>query len=140
MPDILRPQPSALYCWSALVFISLAVSGSYYIYDGINPLERIFVDHLGFSATQFGWLNASYSVAVVATLLIGAIIVKTLAILARVRETGSDSHGLATITRQRVPADLVSNLPIYEDCESKFGIGLKAVTRMEFNPEQAKDF
>jgi MFS family permease len=53
----------------------LAQGGNYYIYDSINPLERIFIDHLGFSATQFGWLNASYSVAAVATLLIGGIII-----------------------------------------------------------------
>ncbi len=75
MPDMVRPQPSPLYRWSVLVFISLAQGGNYYIYDSINPLERIFIDHLGFSATQFGWLNASYSVAAVATLLIGGIII-----------------------------------------------------------------
>jgi MFS family permease len=75
MPDTVRPQPSALYRWSVLIFISLAMGGNYYIYDSINPLERIFIDHLGFSATQFGWLNASYSVAAVATLLIGGIII-----------------------------------------------------------------
>jgi MFS family permease len=75
MPDSLRPQPSALYRWSVLIFISLAMGGNYYIYDSINPLERIFIDHLGFSATQFGWLNASYSVAAVLTLLIGGIII-----------------------------------------------------------------
>jgi MFS family permease len=51
------------------------MGGNYYIYDSINPLERIFIDHLGFSATQFGWLNASYSVAAVLTLLIGGIII-----------------------------------------------------------------
>jgi len=75
MPDNLRPQPPALYRWSVLIFISLAMGGNYYIYDSINPLERIFIDHLGFSATEFGWLNASYSVAAVATLLIGGIII-----------------------------------------------------------------
>jgi MFS family permease len=75
MPDTVRPQPSALYRWSVLIFISLAMGGNYYIYDSINPLERIFIDNLGFSATQFGWLNASYSVAAVATLLIGGIII-----------------------------------------------------------------
>ncbi len=75
MPDNLRPQPPALYRWSVLIFISLAMGGNYYIYDSIDPLERIFMDHLGFSATQFGWLNASYSVAAVATLLIGGIII-----------------------------------------------------------------
>lgn len=51
------------------------MAGNYYIYDSINALERIFIDHLGFSATQFGWLNASYSVAAVATLLVGGIII-----------------------------------------------------------------
>ncbi len=75
MPDNIRPQPSAFYRWSVLIFISLAMGGNYYIYDSINPLERIFIDHLGFSATQFGWLNASYSVAAVATLLIGGVII-----------------------------------------------------------------
>jgi MFS family permease len=75
MPEISRPQPSAFYRWSVLVLISVAMGGNYYIYDSINPLERIFIDHLGFSATQFGWLNASYSVAAVLTLLIGGIII-----------------------------------------------------------------
>src|SRR5258708_30592459 len=75
MPDTLRPQPPTLYRWTVLVFISVAMGGNYYIYDSINPLERTFIDHLGFSATQFGWLNASYSVAAVATLLLGGIII-----------------------------------------------------------------
>jgi MFS family permease len=51
------------------------MAGNYYIYDSINALERIFIDRLGFSATQFGWLNASYSVAAVLTLLVGGIII-----------------------------------------------------------------
>jgi MFS family permease len=63
------------YRWAVLLFVSVAMGGNYYIYDSINPLERIFIDQLGFSATQFGWLNASYSVAAVATLLIGGIII-----------------------------------------------------------------
>src|ERR1700722_13385024 len=75
MPDTARPQPSAFYRWSVLVFISLAMGGNYYIYDSINPLERIFIERLGFSATQFGWLNASYSVAATLTLLIGGIVI-----------------------------------------------------------------
>jgi MFS family permease len=69
------PRPPAWYRWSVLIFISVAMGGNYYIYDSINPLERIFIDNLGFSATQFGWLNASYSVAAVATLLVGGIII-----------------------------------------------------------------
>ena len=75
MSQTSRPEPSRLFRWAVLVFVSLAQAGNYYIYDSINALERIFIDHLGFSATQFGWLNASYSVAAVATLLVGGIII-----------------------------------------------------------------
>src|SRR5271169_4494878 len=70
-----RPQPSKSYRWLVLIFVSLAMAGNYYIYDSINPLERILLDQLHFSAFMFGWLNASYSAAAVATLLIGGIII-----------------------------------------------------------------
>lgn len=75
MLETARPQPPVSYRWAVLIFVSLAMAGNYYIYDSINALERIFIDHLGFSATEFGWLNASYSVAAVATLLVGGIII-----------------------------------------------------------------
>src|SRR5580704_1025181 len=75
MPELARPEPSRLYRWTVLLFVSVAMGGNYYIYDSINPLERIFIDKLGFSATAFGWLNSSYSVAAVLTLLIGGIII-----------------------------------------------------------------
>ncbi len=75
MTETVRPEPTRLYRWMVLIFVSLAMAGNYYIYDSINALERIFIDHLGFSATQFGWLNASYSVAAVATLLVGGVII-----------------------------------------------------------------
>src|SRR5712675_1505940 len=75
MREIARPEPSRIYRWLVLLFISLAMGGNYYIYDSINALERIFIDKLGYSATGFGWLNASYSVAAVLTLLIGGIII-----------------------------------------------------------------
>jgi MFS family permease len=70
-----RPRPSTVYRWTVLIFVSVAMGGNYYIYDSINPLERILIERLGFSATEFGWLNASYSVAAVATLLIGGIVI-----------------------------------------------------------------
>jgi MFS family permease len=75
MAETSRPQPPVSYRWTVLIIISVAMGGNYYIYDSINALERIFIDHLGFSATQFGWLNASYSVAAVATLLVGGLII-----------------------------------------------------------------
>ena len=70
-----RPEPSRVYRWTVLLFVSVAMGGNYYIYDSINPLERVFIDKLHFSATAFGWLNSSYSVAAVLTLLIGGIII-----------------------------------------------------------------
>ncbi|HEY6301482.1 MAG TPA: MFS transporter [Terriglobales bacterium] len=75
MPELARPEPSRLYRWTVLLFVSVAMGANYYIYDSINPLERIFIDKLGFSATAFAWLNSSYSVAAVLTLLIGGIII-----------------------------------------------------------------
>ncbi|HLX84615.1 MAG TPA: MFS transporter [Terriglobales bacterium] len=75
LPRDARPEPSRAYRWTVLLFVSIAMGGNYYIYDSINPLERIFIDKLGFSATAFGWLNSSYSVAAVATLLIGGMII-----------------------------------------------------------------
>ncbi len=70
-----RPAPSPLYRWIALIAVSMTMFGNYYIYDSINPLEVIFKDQLGFTAERFGWLNSSYSVAAVLTLLIGGIII-----------------------------------------------------------------
>jgi MFS family permease len=75
MPEAVRPRPSVLYRWTVLIFISVAMGGNYYIYDSINALEGIFKEQLGFSATQFAWLNSSYSVAAVLTLLIGGIVI-----------------------------------------------------------------
>ena len=80
MPESARPQPSRLYRWVVLVVVSIAMGGNYYIYDSINPLERIFIEQLGFSGTRFGWLNSSYSVAAVLTLLIGGIIIDKIGI------------------------------------------------------------
>ena len=75
-----HPRPSQLYRWLVLIFVSLAMFGNYYVYDSINPLERIFLEQLHFTASMFGWLNASYSVAAVLTLLIGGILVDHLGI------------------------------------------------------------
>ena len=45
MAELARPEPSRLYRWAVLLFVSLAMGGNYYIYDSINPLERIFIDN-----------------------------------------------------------------------------------------------
>ena len=67
------PEPSRLYRWIVLLFVSLTMGSNYYMYDSINPLERVFIQKLGFSAIQFGWLNSAYAVTAIVTLLIGGI-------------------------------------------------------------------
>ena len=69
------PEPSRLYRWVVLLFVSLTMGSSYYMYDSINPLERIFIQRLGFTATEFGWLNSAYAVTAILTLLIGGIVI-----------------------------------------------------------------
>ena len=71
----LYPEPPRTYRWIALLFLSLTMFCNYYIYDAINPLVDIFVKKLGFTDENVGWLNSSYSVAAVLTLLLGGIIV-----------------------------------------------------------------
>lgn len=74
-PEIVPSQPSRLYRWIVLLFVSLTMGCNYYMYDSINPMERIFIQQLGFSATQFAWLNSSYAVTAVLTLLAGGIVI-----------------------------------------------------------------
>lgn len=70
-----RPAPSRFYRWIVLVVVGSAMGCNYYVYDSINPLERIFIQKLGFTATQFGWLNSAYAVTAVLTLLLGGIVI-----------------------------------------------------------------
>ena len=73
--ESVRSEPSRLYRWIVLLFVSLTMGSNYYMYDSINPLKRIFIQRLGFSATDFGWLNSAYAVTAILTLLIGGMII-----------------------------------------------------------------
>jgi MFS family permease len=77
-PVDVRPEPGKAYRWIVLFFISLPMLGNYYIYDSINPLGDIFINQLGFTNEDIGWLNSSYSIAAVLTLLLGGVIVDRL--------------------------------------------------------------
>ncbi len=70
-----KGAPPAIWRWGALVIVSLGMAGNYYVYDAINPLEELFKTQLGFDASMFGWLNSSYSVAAVLTLLLGGYVI-----------------------------------------------------------------
>ena len=68
-------EPSPLYRWIVLLFVSLTMGCNYYMYDSINPLQHVFIERLGFTATMFGWLNSAYAVTAILTLLIGGMVI-----------------------------------------------------------------
>ncbi len=70
-----RPEPSRLYRWMVLMFISLAMLGNYYVYDCIPPIPDLLVKQLHFSDANVGLLQAIYSMPNVFMVLIGGVIV-----------------------------------------------------------------
>jgi MFS family permease len=75
MPDSLRPEPSRLYRWMVLIFLSLAMFGSYYAYDALSPLADVLKQQLGFSDSSIGLLQAIYSFPNIFTVVIGGLII-----------------------------------------------------------------
>src|ERR1022692_519309 len=75
MPELARLEPSRLYRWIVLVFISLAMFGNYYVYDCIAPIADLLSKQLGFSDSNIGLLQAIYSIPNVFMVLIGGYIV-----------------------------------------------------------------
>ena len=69
------PQPSRFYRWVVLVFVSLAMFGNYYFYDALSPLADVLQKQLHFSDQNIGLLNSFYSIAPIATVLIGGFII-----------------------------------------------------------------
>ena len=70
-----KGDPSFLYRWSVLLFVSLAMFGNYYVYDSISPLADLLAKQLGFSDANIGTLNAIYSVPNIFMVLIGGLII-----------------------------------------------------------------
>jgi len=70
-----KPQPSSTLRWSALLLISLAMMGNYYIYDSISPLADLLKAQLGFSDSNIGLLNAIYSFPNIIMVLVGGLII-----------------------------------------------------------------
>jgi MFS family permease len=75
MHETLRPEPSRLYRWMVLVFLSLAMFGSYYAYDALSPLADVLKQQLGFSDENIGLLQAIYSFPNIFTVVIGGFII-----------------------------------------------------------------
>jgi MFS family permease len=69
------PEPSPLYRWTVLIFISLAMFGNYYVYDSAAPVFDLLSTQLGFTDEQLGLLYTVYSIAAVLVLLIGGYVI-----------------------------------------------------------------
>ena len=78
MPDNVRPEPTRLYRWMVLVFVSLAMFGSYYAYDALSPLADVLKVQLGFSDENIGFLQAIYSFPNIFTVVIGGFLIDRL--------------------------------------------------------------
>lgn len=70
-----RPPPPAVFRWTVLVLVSLAMFGNYYVYDTIAPVADILKSDLGFTDAQIGQLYSVYSVAAIFILLVGGVII-----------------------------------------------------------------
>ena len=70
-----KNPPPAIWRWSVLVAISVAMFGNYYVYDSIAPVADQLQKLLGFTDTQIGSLNAIYSLPNIIVVLIGGVIV-----------------------------------------------------------------
>ena len=75
MPEFVPSLPSRLYRWIVLIFVSLAMFGNYYFYDALSPLADVLERQLHFSDENIGLLNSFYSIAPIATVLIGGFII-----------------------------------------------------------------
>jgi MFS family permease len=73
-----RRGPSRFYRWAVLIVISLAVFGSYYVYDALSPLADVLKQQLGFSDSDIGLLQAIYSFPNIFTVVIGGFIIDRL--------------------------------------------------------------
>lgn len=74
----IKAEPSKMYRWIVLVFISLAMFGNYYIYDSISPLADLLAKQLNFSDANIGLLNGIYSLPNIFMVVIGGIMIDRL--------------------------------------------------------------
>jgi len=75
MTETVRPEPSPLYRWLVLIFVSLAMFGSYYVYDALSPLADVLKQQLHFTDLDIGFLQAIYSFPNIFTVVIGGFII-----------------------------------------------------------------
>jgi MFS family permease len=70
-----RPEPSKMYRWLVLIFVSLAMFGNYYFYDALSPVADLLVKQLHFTDSDIGLLQGIYSFPNIFTVVIGGILI-----------------------------------------------------------------
>ena len=75
MMETVRPEPGPLFRWLVLIFVSLALFGSYYAYDALSPLADVLKEQLHFTDLDIGFLQAIYSFPNIFTVVIGGFII-----------------------------------------------------------------
>lgn len=70
-----RTEPTRLYRWMVLTFVSLAMFGNYYAFDALNPVGPLLESQLGFTQAQIGLLDSAYNIAALLVLLAGGILI-----------------------------------------------------------------
>src|SRR6202041_3637948 len=75
MSESVRPEPSPLYRWMVLIFLSLAMFGNYYVYDALSPLADVLKLQLGLSDSNIGLLQAIFSFPNIFTVVIGGVLI-----------------------------------------------------------------
>lgn len=68
-------EPSRLYRWMVLTFVSLAMFGNYYAFDALNPVGPLLESQLGFTQAQIGLLDSAYNIAALLVLVAGGILI-----------------------------------------------------------------
>jgi MFS family permease len=75
MTDATLPRPTPIQRWTALVLVSLAMFGNYYLYDALGPVVDLMRSQMGFSFAQIGLFSTAYSVAALLVLLAGGWVI-----------------------------------------------------------------
>lgn len=69
------PRPSPAQRWLALLFVSVAMFGNYYVYDAFGPVVDLLREQEGFTYDQISMIFSAYSVAAVVVLLLGGYVI-----------------------------------------------------------------
>jgi len=69
------PEPGPGARWLVLLAVSVAMFGTYYAFDALNPVGPMLEGQLGFSQVQIGLLDSAYNVAAFLVLVAGGVVV-----------------------------------------------------------------